>query len=124
VDSDIVGAAEVGEDLLRRCQEASPLVRRDVDVSEGEGRGASEEAVRRAQPRDGPVDGIEDLGGADGPSPLASMRARVFSSNSRPVEGQARATQSFWSRWRRATRSAPVSMRTWSNPPTRKKEKV
>ena len=53
------------------------------------------------------------------PSLSVSMRSSDFGSNSMPRVGQARATQSFWSRLSSASKSAPVSSRTWSKPPAR-----
>ena len=38
----------------------------------------------------------------------SDMSARVFSSSSRPFTGHASATQSFWSSWSSASRSAPA----------------
>ncbi len=58
------------------------------------------------------------------PSPSPSISARVFSSISRPWTGQLRATQSFWSRFSRLSRSAPDSSMTWSSPPMRKNFQV
>ena len=51
------------------------------------------------------------------PSLSVSRSARVLSSNSRPLVGQASATQSFWSSLSSAFRSSPVSRRTCRSRP-------